>query len=97
MNSYEIGTAVGNVVGWVGIVLMILVMVWIVGAIAYFTYMSIRDIPNRRATDAMNARVDAIRAANRAKVNQRLHELYGTPLVAAQNDRKWYELVGRRD
>lgn len=56
-------------------------VLFLVGGAIRFTIMDIRDIPKRRATKAMNARVDAIKHANRLKVNKRLNELYGTPLM----------------
>lgn len=102
MNSYEIGTMVGNVVGWAGVIVLIGLGVWFVGAVLYFTYLDIKDIPNRRASKAMNARVDAVKAANRARVHAELDRLYPQRLayraaVAAENDAKWWKMVGRRD
>lgn len=88
---------IGQAVGWAFGIFLGVFVAWLAGYAIYFTILDIRDIPKRRATKAMNARVDAIRAENRLKVNRKLHELYGTPLIAAENDRKWYELVGRRD
>ena len=57
-----------------------MVLFIIIGLIR-FAIMDIIDIPKRRATKEMNARVDAIKHANRLKVNKRLNELYGTPLM----------------
>ena len=77
MNSYEIGTAVGNVVEWIVIAMMIGGAVWLVGAFIYFTYLTVKEAPSRRASKAMNAKVDAIKAANRARNRAECARIYG--------------------
>lgn len=75
-----IGYYVGQVAMWFSIALLVGMILWLVGGAIYFTYLDIKDIPNRRATKAMNARVDAIRAKRRAEVRAELDRLYGGKL-----------------
>lgn len=92
-----IGYFIGQTAMWITIAVFTGTILWLVGGAIYFTYLDIKDIPRRRAVKASNARVDAIKAANRERVNAELDRLYPQRVayresVAAYNaTRKWWQ------